>query len=110
MGLAFKCDRCGKYYDVPIHNKGKGLVECIFNKYGDIEQHSTGMIWCSKCMEAFEKFKTDFQMENRPTIGEILENIDRLPTSDSEVQVLRKYLPNIYKVIMLEKEEDQYEE
>lgn len=104
MGLAFKCDRCGEYYDPPIYDKGKGLIECIFDKYGKVDRYGTGMTWCPKCMEAFEKFKTDLKMEYRPTIDEILEKVDGLPLSSPEHQALRKYLPNIYKVIMLEKE------
>lgn len=104
MGLAFKCDRCGEYYDTLIYNKVRGFIECTFDKYGDVKQYGTGMTWCPKCMEAFEKFKKDVQMENRPTIDEILEKVDRLPLSGPEHQALIKYLPNIYKVIMLEKE------
>ena len=65
MGLAFKCDRCGEYYDTLIYNKVRGFIECTFDKYGDVKQYGTGMTWCPKCMEAFEKFKKDVQMENR---------------------------------------------
>lgn len=104
MGLAFKCDRCGEYYDPSMYNKSNGIVECLLNKYGDIDKHSAAVAWCPKCMGAFEKFKTDVQMENRPTIDEILEKVDGSPLSGPEYQALRKYIPNIYKVIMLEKE------
>lgn len=104
MGLAFKCDRCGKYFEADDCHTSNGVARCTLDKYGDIKHHDLAAIWCPKCMTAFEKFKTDRQMENRPTIEEILEKIEGLPLNEPKYQTLKKYVPNIYKVIMLEKE------
>ena len=107
MGLAFKCDRCGEYYDQPVYDKGRVIVECTVDKYGTIDRHETETLLCSKCMEAFKKFKTDLEIEYRPTVDEILTEVEQMAISErlslGKAMAFKEILPSVYRRVLVEK-------
>lgn len=72
MGLAFKCDRCGGYYDPPIHNKSKGILECILNKYGRIEQIILGQHGVLSVWKHLKNLKQIFKWRADPILMKYL--------------------------------------
>lgn len=58
MAKAYKCDRCGKFYERNIitHENEKRYLVAKHVKSVDIREHDVPIDLCGDCQDAFEKF------------------------------------------------------
>lgn len=72
MGMAKKCDRCGKYYDFNGNNNANGLVKVYRNSKSDITKVGPYIDLCDDCMSILNSF-LDGDKAKKPFIQYIYE-------------------------------------
>lgn len=107
MSLVFKCDRCGDIYEMGDSNAYGGIGRYVFYGDGSIRSSENPMNWCPRCMRAFEKFETDLDMEYRPTVNEILNEVEQMAIRDrlslGKAMTFKDILPSVYQKMLVEK-------
>lgn len=110
MSLAFKCDRCGKFYMLgEVRPKGDnwngGIERCHVNYNADFVRRVSLKTYCPDCMLAFDKFEEDLDMPYRPTAEELICEISTIAGNEYDLRVCSEYINRVYRPLITMKRE-----